>query len=99
VEVTVGPHKVTVVSDATVTLALAKEGKQADSDAETLTIRIRHDLHPSVWREVLCHETLHVIIAQTHLAARWDDDTEEEVVRALSPYLSQAGWFRTVKVP
>lgn len=98
-EVRLGPHAVRVLSDDTVTLELAKEGKQADSDSETLTIRIRSDLTLSVWRECLCHEVLHMAISLTHLSARWDADTEEDVVRALSPYLAQSGWFRTAKGP
>jgi hypothetical protein len=99
VELTVGPHTVTVWCDPATSLALAREGKAADSDPERLSIRIRHDLALSVWRETLLHELLHHIIALTPLAAEWDEDTEERVVRALSPYLAQSGMFSNVSIP
>jgi hypothetical protein len=98
-ELTVGPHTVTVWCDPATSLALAREGKAADSDPERLSIRIRHDLALSVWRETLVHEVLHHIIALTPMAAEWDESTEEQVVRALSPYLSQAGMFGDVTIP
>lgn len=96
---TIGPHVVAVVCDADTSLALAREGKFGDFDLDKLQIRIRHDIAPSVWRETLCHETLHAAIALTHLAARLGEDGEEEFVRALSPYLAQVGLFAGVKPP
>jgi hypothetical protein len=35
------------------------------------------------------HELLHHVVHMTHLEARWDDDEQEEVIRALSPWLAQ----------
>lgn len=86
-ELTIGPHTFEVWSDPDTSLVLASEGKDADSDLRHLRIRIRHDLPESVWRETLLHEVLHMCLALTHLSPRLSDDEEEDLVRALSPYL------------
>ena len=88
-ELTIGPHTFEVWSDPDTSLVLASEGKDADSDLSRLRIRIRHDLAESVWQETLLHETLHMCLALTHLSERLGDDEEEDLVRALSPYLAQ----------
>jgi hypothetical protein len=33
---------------------------------------------------------MHHVIALTHLQARWSDEEQEEVIRALSPWLAMA---------
>lgn len=91
-KVRIGPHLVRVLYDRKTTLDLAKEGKYGDSDVGALTIRVRGDLPDSVWQETLCHEVLHHIVALTHLATRWPEQEEEEIIRALSPYLSSVVW-------
>ena len=88
VELSIGPHTFEVWSDPDTALELASEGKDADSDLRRLRIRVRHDLPESVWRETLLHEVIHMCLALTHLAPRWDEDTEEDLVRALAPYLA-----------
>jgi hypothetical protein len=40
------------------------------------------------YREVLLHELLHHVVGLTHLAARWSEDEQEEVIRALAPWLA-----------
>ena len=87
-ELTIGPHTFEVWSDPDTSLALASEGKDADSDFRRLRIRVRHDLPESVWRETLLHEVIHMCLALTHLSPRWDEDAEEDLVRALAPYLA-----------
>ena len=88
-ELSIGPHTFTVWSDPDTSLQLASEGKDGDSDVRFLRIRVRHDLPDSLWRETLLHEVLHMCLALTHLAVRLDDDAEEDLVRALAPYLAQ----------
>lgn len=85
-----GPHVITVLSDHKTTVALASEGKYGDSDAGKLEIRVRGDLPPSVYAEVMVHELLHHAIALTPLAAKLNEAEEEELVRSISPYLAQA---------
>jgi hypothetical protein len=89
VELTIGPHRLRVLSDPATSLALASDGKDGDSSLRDLTIRVRHDLPESLWRETLLHEVLHMCLALTHLAQRLDDDAEEDLVRAVTPYLAQ----------
>jgi hypothetical protein len=36
----------------------------------------------------MLHELLHHVIGLTHLAAKWSEDEQEEVIRALSPWLA-----------
>ena len=85
-----GPHSIDVLTDTKTTVELAADGKYGDSDTGKLTIRVRNDLPPSVFREVLVHELLHHAIALTPLAAKLGEHEEEELVRSLSPYLAQA---------
>ena len=87
-ELTVGPHTFTVESDPATSLSLASEGRDADSDLRGLRIRIRHDLPQTVWRETLLHETLHMCLALTHLSPRLSEEEEEDLVRAITPYLA-----------
>jgi len=89
VELTIGPHTFVVDSDPAVSLALASEGRDADSDLRGLRIRVRHDLPESLWRETLLHEVLHMCIGLTHLSPRLSEEEEEDLVRAVTPYLAQ----------
>lgn len=89
-EVSIGPHTLTIQSDPATSLELASEGKDGDSDLRHLRIRVRHDLPESLWRETLLHEVVHMCLALTHLAQRLSDEDEEDLVRALTPYLAQA---------
>jgi len=65
-------------------------GAMGNSDLDHGLIRIHSSLELLRRREVIMHELLHHVIHLTHLAARWDDDETEEVIRALSPWLTQA---------
>jgi hypothetical protein len=75
------------MDDAT-DLSLAEDGRDGDSDVQRGIIRVRSDLDHARKREVILHELLHHVIALTHLQARWSEDEQEEVIRALSPWLA-----------
>jgi len=90
VEVSLGPYVVRVLSDEATDLLLADAGHDGDSDVRRGTIRVRSDLDHARTREVIVHELLHHVIALTHLQARWSDDEQEEVIRALAPWLAMA---------
>ncbi|HEY7823451.1 MAG TPA: ImmA/IrrE family metallo-endopeptidase [Acidimicrobiia bacterium] len=68
---------------------LAEAGVVGDSNLDAGIIRVRSDLPRQRQREVVMHELLHHVVHMTHLEARWDDDEQEEVIRALSPWLVQ----------
>ncbi len=87
-EIALGPYTVRVVSDDVTDLLLAEDGNMGDSDVARGIIRIRSDLDHARHREVLVHELLHHVIGLTHLAARWSDEEQEEVIRALAPWLA-----------
>jgi hypothetical protein len=88
VEIALGPYVIRVLTDDKTDLALADEGREGDSDVRAGTIRVRSDLDHARRREVLVHELLHHVVAMTHLQVRWSEDEQEEVVRALSPWLA-----------
>jgi len=69
---------------------LYESGVVGDSDLEHGLIRVRSDLQRMRASEVVLHELVHHVLHKTHLAARWDDDEQEEVIRAISPWLVQA---------
>jgi hypothetical protein len=77
------------MDDAT-DLRLAEEGHEGESDVRNGIIRVRSDLDHARKREVIVHELLHHIIGLTHLQARWSDDEQEEVIRAVAPWLAMA---------
>jgi hypothetical protein len=79
-----------VVMDDATDLRLAEEGHEGESDVRNGIIRVRSDLDHARKREVIVHELLHHIIGLTHLQARWSEDEQEEVIRALSPWLAMA---------
>lgn len=87
-EIALGPYTIRIVSDEATDLILADERIDGDSDVRRGVIRVRSDLDVARRREVIVHELLHHLIALTHLAVRWSDDEQEEVVRALSPWLA-----------
>ena len=89
-ELTLGPYPIRVVSDETTDLLLADAGHEGDSDVKRGIIRVRSDLDHARRREVLVHELLHHVIHLTHLEARWSDDEQEEVIRAIAPWLACA---------
>jgi len=89
VELTLGPYTIRVVSDEATDLRLADEGHDGDSDVRAGVIRVRSDLDHARRREVIVHELLHHCWHLTHLAMRSDDE-QEEVIRALSPWLAMA---------
>jgi hypothetical protein len=90
VELTLGPYTIRVVSDEATDLLLAEDGHEGDSDVKRGIIRVRSDLDHARRREVLVHELLHHVIHLTHLEARWSDDEQEEVIRAIAPWLACA---------
>ncbi len=89
-EITLGPYVIRVVMDEATDLLLAEEGHEGDSDVKRGLIRVRSDLDHARRREVVLHELLHHVIGLTHLQARWSEDEQEEVIRALSPWLAMA---------
>jgi hypothetical protein len=88
VEITLGPYLITVVRDDATDLRLAEAGLSGESNLTKGLIYVRSDLDYSRQREVIIHELLHHVIGVTHLAARWSDDEQEEVIRALAPWLA-----------
>ena len=96
-ELTLGPYAIRVLSDEKTDLALAEEGHEGDSDVKRGVIRVRSDLDHARYSEVLVHELLHHVIHLTHLQARWSEDEQEEVIRAISPWLACAVTVRTVQ--
>ena len=89
-ELTLGPYAIRVVSDEATDLLLAEDGHEGDSDVKRGVIRVRSDLDHARRREVIVHELLHHVIHLTHLEARWSDDEQEEVIRAIAPWLACA---------
>jgi len=87
-EMNLGPYPIRVVSDEATDLALSDAGHEGESDVRKGLIRVRSDLDHARYREVLVHELLHHVIGLTHLQARWSEDEQEEVIRALSPWLA-----------
>jgi hypothetical protein len=90
VELTLGPYNIRVVSDEATDILLAEDGHEGDSDVRRGIIRVRSDLDHARRREVIIHELLHHVLHLTHLEARWSDEEQEEVIRALSPWLATA---------
>jgi len=88
VEIALGPYVVRVVTDEATDLLLAEDGHEGDSDVKRGVIRVRSDLDHARWREVVIHELLHHVIHLTHLEVRWSEDEQEEVIRALAPWLA-----------
>jgi hypothetical protein len=88
VDIALGPYVIRVLSDEATDLLLAEAGCAGDSDVARGLIRVRSDLDHARKREVLLHELLHHVIGVTHLASKWSDDEQEEVIRALSPWLA-----------
>ena len=89
-ELTLGPYNIRVVSDEATDILLAEDGHEGDSDVRRGIIRVRSDLDHARHREVIIHELLHHVLHLTHLEARWSDEEQEEVIRALSPWLATA---------
>lgn len=90
VEIALGPYTIRVISDEQTDLLLAEDGHEGDSDVRRGWIRVRSDLDHARRREVLVHELLHHVLHLTHLEARWSDEEQEEVIRALAPWLACA---------
>ena len=89
-ELTLGPYTVKVVRNDATDLRLAADGLVGESDVRSGTIYVRSDLDYAREREVIIHELLHHIVGLTHLQARWSEDEQEEVIRALAPWLACA---------
>ena len=87
-EIELGPYVIRVISDEATDIRLAEDSVDGDSDVRRGIIRLRSDLDHARYREVLLHELLHHIVGLTHLQTRWSDDEQEEVIRALSPWLA-----------
>ena len=90
VEIALGPYTVKVVRDDATDLRLAEAGLSGESDVTRGLIYVRSDLDYAREREVILHELLHHVVGFTHLAARWSDDEQEEVIRAVAPWLAMA---------
>ena len=89
-DLALGPYAIRVVTDDATDLRLAEEGHEGESDVRNGIIRVRSDLDHARRREVILHELLHHVIGLTHLQARWSDDEQEEVIRAIAPWLAMA---------
>ena len=87
-ELNLGSYAVQVVRDEATDLRLAEAGLSGESNLTKGLIYVRSDLDYSREREVIIHELLHHIVGLTHLAARWSEDEQEEVIRALAPWLA-----------
>mgnify|MGYP000099419192 FL=1 len=87
-ELTLGPYTIRVLRDEQTDLALAEESLEGDSDVKRGVIRVRSDLDHAREREIILHELLHHVVGLTHLAVKWSDEEQEEVIRALSPWLA-----------
>ena len=87
-ELNLGSYPVQVVRDEATDLRLAEAGLSGESNLTKGLIYVRSDLDYSREREVIIHELLHHIVGLTHLAARWSEDEQEEVIRALAPWLA-----------
>lgn len=85
-QVQVGPFLWKVDSGAKATLELAKSADYGETDLDTLTIRVRSDVHPDVARETLLHELIHAAFAVSALSD-WPSEQQEQVCRALAPLL------------
>jgi hypothetical protein len=90
VEIALGPYTIRLLRDEATDLLLADERVDGDSDVRKGVIRVRSDLDHARFREVLVHELLHHVVALTHLQGRWSEDEQEEVIRALAPWLACA---------
>ena len=86
-ELNLGSYPVQVVRDEATDLRLAEAGLSGESNITKGLIYVRSDLDYSREREVIIHELLHHIVGLTHLQTRWSDDEQEEVIRALAPWL------------
>jgi hypothetical protein len=89
-EIALGPYTVTVVRNDATDLRLAEAGMAGESDVTKGLIYVRSDLDYAREREVIVHELLHHVVGFTHLAARWSEDEQEEVIRAVAPWLAMA---------
>jgi hypothetical protein len=90
VELNLGPYLLQVVRDEATDLRLAEAGLSGESNINKGLIYVRSDLDYAREREVILHELLHHVVGFTHLAARWSEDEQEEVIRALAPWLAMA---------
>jgi len=88
VDLNLGPYRLRIVRDEQTDLELADLRVEGDSDVRKGTIRVRSDLDPARQREVMVHELLHHVVALTHLQVKWSEDEQEEVIRALAPWLA-----------
>jgi hypothetical protein len=90
VELNLGPYLLQVVRDEATDLRLAEAGLSGESNINKGIIYVRSDLDYAREREVILHELLHHVVGFTHLAAKFSDDEQEEVIRALAPWLAMA---------
>jgi hypothetical protein len=90
VDIALGAYLIRVISDEQTDLILSDEGREGDSDVRKGVIRLRSDLDHARHKEVLLHELLHHVVSMTHLQAKWSEDEQEEVIRALCPWLAMA---------
>lgn len=89
-EITLGPYTLRVLNDEDTTVRLAEDDLLGESDVRKGLIYVRGDLDYAREREVILHELLHHVVALTHLAAKWSDEEQEEVIRAVAPWLACA---------
>jgi hypothetical protein len=90
VELNLGPYLLQLIRDEATDLRLAEAGLSGESNINKGLIYVRSDLDYAREREVILHELLHHVVGFTHLAAKWSEDEQEEVIRALAPWLAMA---------
>lgn len=62
-------------------------GNYGAYDPSQQLIHLEKTLAPELLAETLLHESLHGCWAQTSLTKRYEEEQEEEIIRALSPRL------------
>ena len=90
--ITVGPYRVTILSDRRTDKILDDLDRRGDSDLTRCVIRLHSELSDEAWAETLCHEVLHFVY---HLAglSELDKPTEEQTVALMSPWLRMLGFL------
>jgi hypothetical protein len=89
-KVKVGPHTYTVVVDRAAIDRLSAEGGEkrlGECDAQRLTITVDPDQAPSQLADTLVHELLHACFDLIGAGEDISNETEEKLVRRLSPVL------------
>jgi hypothetical protein len=90
--VIVGPFEFAVLCDEVSRLRAQERGGATtqllgNSNVDLLEIVVNETSPHQVQQETLMHEVLHAVVEVAGLAHEWDDETEENTVRRISPVL------------